>query len=57
MRRYDFQPVSNAHAKSEFYRDLAQLEKMRSLGMKPEDEYKLTAMREYISKLAAARQG
>ena len=38
------------------HRDLAQLEKMRLLGMKAEDEYKLTAMREYVSKLAAARQ-
>lgn len=37
-------------------RDNAQLEKMRQLGMKPEDEYKLSAMREYISKLAVARQ-
>jgi len=37
-------------------RDHAQLEKMRQLGMKPEDEYKLSAMRDYINKLAAARQ-
>ncbi|GAA5975499.1 hypothetical protein JCM5350_002632 [Sporobolomyces pararoseus] len=36
--------------------DHAQLEKMRQLGMKPEDEYKLSAMRDYINKLAAARQ-
>ncbi|GAA5899743.1 hypothetical protein JCM5296_004211 [Sporobolomyces johnsonii] len=36
--------------------DHAQLEKMRQLGMKPEDEYKLSAMRDYIAKLAAARQ-
>ncbi|GAA5903427.1 ubiquitin-binding serine/threonine protein kinase VPS15 [Sporobolomyces salmoneus] len=36
--------------------DHAQLEKMRLLGMKPEDEYKLSAMRDYINKLAAARQ-
>ena len=34
------------------------MEKMRLLGMKlPEDEAKLTQMREYISKLAIARQG
>ena len=39
------------------YRDHAQLEKMRQLGMKPEDEYKLSTMREHISKLAQARQG
>lgn len=38
------------------YRDHAQLEKMRQLGMKAEDEYKLSAMRDYINKLAAARQ-
>lgn len=38
------------------YRDHAQLEKMRQLGMKPEDEFKLSMMREYISKLAISRQ-
>ncbi|GJN87433.1 hypothetical protein Rhopal_000382-T1 [Rhodotorula paludigena] len=37
--------------------DHAQLEKMRQLGMSVEDEYKLSAMREYIAKVAAARQG
>lgn len=37
-------------------RDHAQLERMRQLGMKAEDEYKLSAMRDYINKLAAARQ-
>lgn len=37
-------------------RDHAQLEKMRQLGMKPEDEFKLSMMREYISKLAISRQ-
>ncbi|GAA5967346.1 hypothetical protein JCM11641_000519 [Rhodosporidiobolus odoratus] len=36
--------------------DHAQLEKMRQLGMSVEDEYKLSAMREYIAKVAAARQ-
>ncbi|GAA6060755.1 hypothetical protein JCM10212_006735 [Sporobolomyces blumeae] len=36
--------------------DHAQLEKMRQLGMKPEDEYKLSAMRDYVHKLALARQ-
>ncbi|ORY82386.1 Other/VPS15 protein kinase [Leucosporidium creatinivorum] len=36
--------------------DHAQLEKMRQLGMKPEDEFKLSMMREYISKLAISRQ-
>lgn len=30
---------------------------MRQLGMSVEDEYKLSAMREYIAKVAAARQG
>lgn len=30
---------------------------MRHLGMKPEDEYKLSVMREHISKLAQARHG
>ena len=29
---------------------------MRQQGMKPEDEYKLSAMRDYISKLATVRQ-
>lgn len=37
-------------------RDHAQLEKMRQLGMSVEDEYKLSALREYIAKVAAARQ-
>ncbi|KAM0754729.1 Other/VPS15 protein kinase [Meredithblackwellia eburnea MCA 4105] len=37
--------------------DLAQLEKLRGLGMKPEDEYKLSTMRDHIIKLAQARQG
>ncbi|BGP38644.1 Serine/threonine-protein kinase [Rhodotorula kratochvilovae] len=37
--------------------DHAQLERMRGLGMSVEDEYKLSAMREYIAKVAAARQG
>lgn len=37
-------------------RDSAQLEKMRQLGMKPEDEYKLGAMRDHIAKVASARQ-
>ncbi|KAI5479132.1 hypothetical protein MNV49_003992, partial [Pseudohyphozyma bogoriensis] len=36
--------------------DHNQLEKLRQLGMKPEDEYKINMMREYISKLATARQ-
>ncbi|GAA5975929.1 hypothetical protein JCM10908_005330 [Rhodotorula pacifica] len=36
--------------------DHAQLEKMRQLGMSVEDEYKLSALREYIAKVAAARQ-
>ncbi|GAA6002182.1 hypothetical protein JCM10207_003113 [Rhodosporidiobolus poonsookiae] len=36
--------------------DHAQLEKMRQLGMSNEDEYKLSALREYIAKVAAARQ-
>lgn len=37
--------------------DHAQLERMRQLGMSVEDEYKLSAMREYVAKVAAARQG
>ncbi|GAA6055457.1 hypothetical protein JCM3770_002836 [Rhodotorula araucariae] len=37
--------------------DHAQLERLRGLGMSVEDEYKLSAMREYIAKVAAARQG
>ncbi|GAA5934969.1 ubiquitin-binding serine/threonine protein kinase VPS15 [Sporobolomyces koalae] len=36
--------------------DHAQLEKMRQMGMRAEDEYKLGAMRDYINKLASARQ-
>ncbi|GAA6014207.1 hypothetical protein JCM11491_004137 [Sporobolomyces phaffii] len=36
--------------------DHAQFEKMRQLGMKPEDEFKLSAMKDYINKLSAARQ-
>ncbi|GAA5884630.1 hypothetical protein JCM6882_005326 [Rhodosporidiobolus microsporus] len=36
--------------------DHAQLDKMRQLGMSVEDEYKLSAMREYIAKVATARQ-
>lgn len=36
-------------------RDHAQLDKMRQLGMKPEDEFKLSMMREHISKLASSR--
>ncbi|GAA5855478.1 hypothetical protein JCM8547_007849 [Rhodosporidiobolus lusitaniae] len=36
--------------------DHAQLEKMRQLGMSVEDEYKLSTLREYIAKVAAARQ-
>lgn len=37
-------------------RDNSQLERMRLLGMKPEDESKLSTLRDYIAKLALARQ-
>ncbi|BGP23345.1 other/VPS15 protein kinase [Rhodotorula toruloides] len=36
--------------------DHAQLERLRQLGMSVEDEYKLTAMRDYIAKVASSRQ-
>lgn len=39
-----------------FFRDHAQLEKLRQAGMTPEDEFKLAVMREYVAKLATARQ-
>jgi hypothetical protein len=62
----EFEPMSETKALSVLHevlliqfrrhRDHAQLEKMRQLGMKPEDEYKLSSMRDYINKLAAARQ-
>lgn len=38
------------------YRDEPYLEKLRSLGMTPEDEEKLIAMREYIYKLSKSKQ-
>lgn len=37
-------------------RDHAQLERLRQLGMSIEDEYKLTAMRDYVAKVASSRQ-
>ncbi|GAA6038901.1 hypothetical protein JCM8097_000564 [Rhodosporidiobolus ruineniae] len=36
--------------------DHAELERLRQLGMSTEDEYKLSALREHIAKVAAARQ-
>ena len=38
------------------HRDEKYLDKLRSIGMTQDDEYKLTAMREYIWKLSRARQ-
>lgn len=52
-------PVTKGAARDASVRtdeDHAQLEKLRGLGMKPEDEYKLVILKDYIAKLAASRQ-
>ncbi|KAG0291003.1 Serine/threonine-protein kinase [Linnemannia gamsii] len=51
--RTSFWPVRDRPAAT---RDEKYLDKLRSIGMTQDDEYKLTAMREYIWKLSRSRQ-